>query len=141
MAGQVELRRGVRVPDAELTLRTTRSGGPGGQHVNTTDSKVELRWSVRDSAALSEPQRARVLERLAPRLTTGGELILTASEHRSQHRNREAVLARFRAIVGEALEPPRPRRATRPSRASQQRRLAAKRQRGELKALRRRPSD
>jgi ribosome-associated protein len=131
---------GVRIPEAELELRASRSGGPGGQHANTSDTKVELRWSVRDTAALTEAQRARVSERLASRLTGDGELLLTASEHRSQHRNREAVLARFRAIVGEALTPPRTRRRTRPTRASKERRLQAKKHRGEVKRLRQPPS-
>ena len=135
------LGRGVVVPASELELRTSKAGGPGGQHVNTTDSKVELRWSVGTSTALSDAQRQRVLERLAPRLTSQDVLILTSAEHRSQHRNREAVLARFRAVVGEALEPPRPRRRTRPTRASRQRRLDQKRRRSETKRLRRPPSD
>lgn len=131
---------GVRIPEAELELRASRSGGPGGQHANTSDTKVELRWSVRDTTALSDAQRARVHERLASRLTTDGELILTASEHRSQHRNREAVLARFRAIVGEALTPPRTRRRTRPTWSSKERRLQAKKHRGEVKRLRQPPN-
>jgi ribosome-associated protein len=135
----VPLRRGVSVPEAELEVRTSRSGGPGGQGVNTTESKVELRWDVAHSAALTEPQRELVMRRLRHRLTEDGVLILRASEHRSQHRNREAVLARLRAIVGEALEPPRPRRRTRPSRASQERRIREKKHRGELKRLRRPP--
>jgi ribosome-associated protein len=128
------------VPEAELEVRAVRSGGPGGQSVNTTDSKVELRWDVATSTALSDAQRSRLLERLDSRLTSDGVLILTGSEHRSQHRNRAAVLARFRAIVGEALAPPRQRRRTRPSRASKQRRLDQKRRRGEVKRLRQPPS-
>jgi len=135
----VTLPYGVVVPATELDVRTSKAGGPGGQHVNTTDSKVELRWPVRDSAALSDAQRARVTERLASRLTADGVLILSSAEHRSQHRNREAVVARFRSVVGEALTPPTPRRRTRPTRASKQRRLDAKRHRGETKQLRRRP--
>lgn len=135
------LGRGVVVPASELELRTSRAGGPGGQHVNTTDSKVELRWSVGTSTALSDAQRQRVLERLAPRLTSQDVLILTSAEHRSQHRNREAVLARFRSVVGEALEPPRTRRRTRPTRASKQRRLEHKRRRSETKRLRKPPTD
>ncbi len=135
----VRLRRGVIVPASELEVRAARSGGPGGQSVNTTSSKVELRWSVADSRALSEAQRARLLDRLAPRLTTDGVLILQGSEHKSQHRNREAVVARFRAVVGEALEPPTPRRRTRPSRSAKQRRLQNKRHRGEVKRLRKPP--
>lgn len=135
----VRLPFGVSVPEAELEVRAARSSGPGGQGVNTTDSKVELRWDIPGSNALDETQRARLLERLSPRLTTDGVLILTGQEHRSQHRNREAVLARFRSIVGEALAPPRQRRRTRPTRASKERRLRAKRERSETKRLRKPP--
>jgi ribosome-associated protein len=135
----LQLRRGVLVPEAELDLRAVRSGGPGGQSVNTTDSKVELRWDLNATRALTSEQRERVRERLAPRLTDDGVLILRGSEHKSQLRNREAVLGRFRALVGEALEPPTPRRRTRPTRASKERRLRTKKHRGELKQLRKRP--
>lgn len=136
---KITLPYGVSVPEAELEVRTARSSGPGGQSVNTTESKVELRWNVATSASLTEAQRARLLERLASRLTTDGVLILTGSEHKSQHRNREAVLSRFASIVGEALEPPRQRRRTRPSRGSKERRLEQKKRRGEIKRLRRNP--
>lgn len=135
----VQLPFGVRVPDAELEVRTARSGGPGGQGVNTTASKVELRWDVRSSEALTAQQRARLIDRLGSRLTSDGVLILQGSEHRSQHRNREAVLARFRAIVGEALTPPKRRRPTRPTRGAKERRLRSKRVRSEVKRLRKRP--
>lgn len=135
----VRLRGGVLVPESELELRAARSGGPGGQSVNTTSSKVELRWSVTDSRALTPQQRDRLLQRLSSRLTGDGVLILQGSEHRSQHRNREAVLARFRSIVGEALEPPRPRKRTRPGRGAKERRLREKKQRGETKRLRKPP--
>jgi ribosome-associated protein len=135
----IPLRRGVSVPEAELDLRAAKSGGPGGQSVNTTDSKIELRWDVAATSALSEAQRARVMERLASRMTGAGVLILTGSEHKSQHRNREAVLARFRSLVGDALEPPKQRRRTRPTRGSKERRLKAKKQRGEVKRLRKPP--
>jgi ribosome-associated protein len=135
----IRLPFGVSVPETELEVRASRSGGPGGQSVNTTDSKVELRWDVAGSSALSEAQRARVMARLASRLTSDGVLILTGSEHKSQHRNRDAVLARFRSIVGEALEPPRKRRSTRPTRASRERRLQAKKHRADVKRLRRPP--
>lgn len=135
----IPLRHGVSIPEAELELRAARSGGPGGQSVNTTDSKVELRWDVSGSSSLSQPQRARVMERLSSRLTDAGVLILTGSEHKSQHRNREAVLARFRSLVDEALEPPKTRRRTRPTRASKERRLRSKKHRGEVKKLRKPP--
>lgn len=135
----VRLRRGVVVPERELEFRAARSSGPGGQSVNTTSSKVELRWNARDSEALTEAQRERVLDRLASRLTADGVLVLQGSEHKSQHRNREAVLARFQAIVDEALEPPKRRRRTRPTRAAKERRLERKRQRSEAKRLRKPP--
>jgi ribosome-associated protein len=135
----VHLPGGVSVPETELEVRAVRSGGPGGQSVNTTDSKVELRWNVATSSALDETQRDRLLERLSSRLTRDGELILHGSEHRSQHRNRAAVEARFRSIVGEALQPPTPRRRTRPTRASKERRLRAKQHRSEVKRLRKPP--
>lgn len=135
----VHLPGGVSVPETELDVRAVRSGGPGGQSVNTTDSKVELRWNVATSSALDETQRDRLLERLSSRLTRDGELILHGSEHRSQHRNRAAVEARFRSIVGEALQPPTPRRRTRPTRASKERRLRAKQHRSEVKRLRKPP--
>lgn len=137
---QHRLPGGVVIPEAELAIRASRSGGPGGQSVNTTDSKVELRWDVRASPSLTEAQRSRVLQRLASRLTDDGVLILRGSEYKSQHRNRQAVLARFRSVVTEALEPPRTRRGTRPTRGSKERRLRAKKQRGEIKRLRKPPA-
>lgn len=129
------------IPSDELKLRASRSGGPGGQHVNATSSRVELRWDVRTSPALTATQRARLLERLANRLTNEGVLVLHASEHRSQHRNREAVLARLAIIVGEALEVPPERQPTRPTRAARRRRLEGKRIRSITKQLRRRLGD
>jgi ribosome-associated protein len=138
MAG-IRITRNVSIPDAEIEMRASRSGGPGGQSVNTSDSKVELRWDLAGSAALTEAQRDRLLQRLGSRLTNDGVLILQGAEHKSQHRNREAVIARLKAIVGEAIEPPRPRRRTRPSRASKERRLKKKKERGEIKRLRKPP--
>ena len=130
---------GLVVPAAELVERFSRSSGPGGQGVNTTDSRVELSWDVAQSAALGEVQRARVLERLDARLTDG-VLTIAASEHRSQLQNRNAARARLTALLSDALAPPSPaRRPTRPSRAAQQRRVDAKRQRSAVKAGRRRP--
>ncbi|MEO6885275.1 MAG: alternative ribosome rescue aminoacyl-tRNA hydrolase ArfB [Jatrophihabitantaceae bacterium] len=130
---------GLVIPDAELIERFSRSSGPGGQGVNTTDSRVELRWDIAVSASLTDVQRARLLERLASRITDGA-LVLVASEHRSQLQNRTAARARMTMLVRDALAPPPPtRRATRPSRAAKQRRLDAKKQRGQLKARRARP--
>lgn len=130
---------GLAIPDVELVERFSRSSGPGGQSVNTTDSRVELRWDVATSSALGETQRARLLERLGPRLTDG-VVSIVSSEHRSQLQNRTAARARLRMLLTDALAPPPPaRRQTRPSRAAKQRRLDAKRRRGELKSKRARP--
>jgi ribosome-associated protein len=129
----------LEIPDAELVERFSRSSGPGGQSVNTTDSRVELSWDIAGSAALDDRQRERLLDRLAGRLVDG-VLTIAASEHRSQLRNREAARARLRHLIATALEPPSPpRRATRPSRAAKARRVEAKRRRGDIKAGRRRP--
>lgn len=132
---------GVVIPEAELSWRFSRSSGPGGQGVNTADSRVELVWDVAQSGALSSEQRDRVLHRLNGRLV-GGVLTIAASEHRAQLRNREAARARLAAIVGDALQPPSPsRRATKPSRGSKERRLKAKQRRTDIKQMRRRPTD
>jgi len=133
------------IPAGELTWRFSRSSGPGGQGVNTTDSRAELSFDVGASAAvsaaLSPGQRERLLRRLGPRLVRG-VLTLVADEQRSQLRNREAALERMAQLLREALAPPpAPRRATRPTRGSQQRRLDAKARRGETKRMRRRPPD
>jgi ribosome-associated protein len=130
---------GLVIPDSELHERFSRSSGPGGQSVNTTDSRVELSWDVAGSAALSDEQGVRLRQRLAARLVDG-TITVAASEHRSQLLNRNAARARLAALVADALAPPAPaRRATRPSRAARQRRLDDKRRRGELKSSRGRP--
>ena len=130
---------GLVIPAAELVERFSRSSGPGGQSVNTTDSRVELRWDVSRSDALSDTQRRRLLQRLDSRLSDG-VLSIAASEHRSQLLNRNAARARLATLVTDALAPPPPaRRATRPSKAATQRRLDSKRRRGQLKAGRSRP--
>lgn len=137
------LRVGPRltIPAAELSWRFSRSSGPGGQSVNTADSRVELSFDLSRSPSLPEPLRRRALERLAGRLVDG-VLTVTASEHRSQLRNREAAADRLVGLLRDAVAPPRPpRRPTGPSRRARQRRLDGKRHRGELKQLRQRPSD
>jgi len=141
LEGDVRVSARLVIPMDELEFRASRSSGPGGQSVNTTSSRVELRWDIAGSRAPNAAQRALLLERLAPRLTHDGVLILHGSEHRSQHRNREAVIARLRAIVGEAIIPPTPRRPTRPTRASIRRRMEAKQARSATKNLRQAPED
>ena len=131
---------GLTIPAAELVERFSRSSGPGGQGVNTADSRVELSWDVANSLALSDVQRALVVSRLGTRVSDG-VLTISASEHRAQLRNRVAARSRLAAMVADALAPVTPRRATRPSRAAKQARLDAKRRRGVLKANRRRRDD
>ena len=132
---------GLVIPATELVERFSRSSGPGGQSVNTADSRVELEYDVAASTVLSETQRTRALANLASRLVEG-KLVVDASEHRSQHRNRVAARERLADLLRTALAPPPPpRRPTKPSRRARQRRLDAKRQRGETKALRGRVRD
>ncbi len=129
----------LTIPAAELTWRFSRSSGPGGQHVNTSDSRVELSWNAAASAALSEQQRLVLLRRLDRRLIAG-VLTVAASERRSQLRNREAALERLAALVAGALAPEAPaRRRTKPTRGSNYRRLDAKKQRSATKRQRQRP--
>ncbi|MDI9892582.1 alternative ribosome rescue aminoacyl-tRNA hydrolase ArfB [Microbacterium sp. IEGM 1404] len=137
----VRVSAGLVIPASELSWRFSRSSGPGGQGVNTTDSRVELMWDAAGSAVLSRVQRERLLERLGDRLV-GGVLTIAASEHRAQLRNRDAARARLAALVGEAVRAPAtPRRATQPTRGSQERRLQAKQRRTDVKRMRRRPTD
>lgn len=132
--------RSVLIPERELRWRFSRSSGPGGQSVNTTDSRVELLFDVARSTALGPIQRSRALERLADRLVEG-VLTVVASEQRSQYLNREAARERLAKTLAAAIAPPPPRRRpTRPSRAATERRLADKRRRARTKRLRR-PDD
>jgi len=132
---------GLVIPAAELVERFSRSPGPGGQSVNTSDSRVELEYDVAGSPALSTQQRERATTRLAGRLSEG-RLVVVASEHRSQHRNRVAARKRLAELLTSALAPPPPpRRPTKPSRGAQRRRLESKRRRGETKSLRGRVGD
>jgi ribosome-associated protein len=123
----------VQVPLSELVYTASRSSGPGGQHVNTTDSRIQVRWNVLASSALSEAERAMVLKNLASRLTEAGDLILASDTHRSQRRNREEVTQRLAALVREALIPPKPRKKTKPTRASREKRLEEKRKKSRTK--------
>jgi len=132
---------GVTIPESELSWRFSRSSGPGGQGVNTADSRVELVWDAAGSAALSPVQRERLLDRLGGRLVDG-VLTIVASEHRAQLRNRDAARERLAVLVAEALRSPAPpRRPTKPSRGAKERRLRAKQRRTDVKQMRRRPRD
>src|SRR3954470_4529780 len=136
-SGDLPVTDTVVVPAAALNWRFSRSSGPGGQGVNTADSRVELSVSVADLPGLSDAQRHRLTDRLGDRLTVG-VLTIAASEHRQQLRNRQAARDRLAAVLRAALAPPPPsRRRTKPTRGSQERRIEAKKQRGQLKKQRR----
>ncbi|GGK14415.1 aminoacyl-tRNA hydrolase [Streptomyces camponoticapitis] len=134
MSGSPHVIRGsVSLPEAELMWRFSRSSGPGGQHVNTSDSQVELRFDLGKTEALPPVWKERALERLGSRLV-GGVVTVRASEHRSQWRNRETALVRMASLLAEATAPPpRPRRATKIPRGINERRLRQKKQRAETK--------
>ena len=133
MSGPYLIRGSVSLPEAELIWRFSRSSGPGGQHVNTTDSQVELRFDLAKTESLPEVWKARALERLAGRLVDG-VISVRSSEHRSQWRNRETAAVRLASLLAEAsAPPPRARRATRIPRGINERRLREKKQRGDTK--------
>lgn len=140
MPGPLLVRDDVVVPESELQWRFSRSSGPGGQSVNTSDSRVELSLDIAASQTFTDLQRGRLLERLRHR-TTQGVITVVASEHRSQLRNREAAEQRLAQLLRDGLAPPPPRRrATRPTRSSVRRRLDTKRRRGDVKQQRRPPT-
>jgi ribosome-associated protein len=129
----VRIRPGLDIPDREVVVRTSRSSGPGGQHANVTASRVEAVFDVAASEALSEEQKRRVMARCGRRVTA------VAQESRGQARNRELALERLAARIDHALQVPRARRATKPTRSSKERRLESKRRASERKAARRKP--
>ena len=129
----------IAIPAAELEISFARSSGPGGQNVNKVASKVELRWAPGASAVLSESDRAWLLERLVGRLTASGDLLVTSSKTRDQGKNRADARSKMADIVRAALARPKVRRATRPSRGSNERRLQEKRERGQRKQVRKTP--
>jgi ribosome-associated protein len=139
MAEGLEVTRRLAIPDGELSWRFSRSSGPGGQSVNTSDSRVELSYDVARSPVLSPTQRTRALDRLGDRLNSG-VLTIVAEEHRSQLRNRQAARARLADVIrGAIAPPPPPRRPTKPSKGARVRRLDSKRKHGDNKRLRRTP--
>jgi ribosome-associated protein len=131
----------LTIPRTELQVRASRSGGPGGQHVNTSSTRIELLWDLTHSTAVTDEVRARLLAKLAARLDAEGMVRVVASDRRSQAQNREAAEERLASIVRQALIVPKKRRATRPTKASREQRLAEKRKRGERKRDRRRDFD
>ena len=121
----------------EVDFRTSRSSGPGGQHVNKTESRVELLWSPQESDCLSEAQKLMVAGRLSNRITDEGVLILVSEKNRSQHRNKADVTERFLDLILSSLVPAKKRRPTRPTRSSVEKRIRSKKIRGEIKRSRR----
>ncbi len=126
-----------RIPDSELSFRASRAGGPGGQHVNQSSTKVEVRWQVTESPSITEAERERLLEKLTSRIDSKGFLRVVADERRSQLRNREAAVERLNELVREALKTPKPRRKTKPPASANRKRLEDKRKRGAQKQQRR----
>lgn len=139
--GVIAINDSLWIPRAELAFRASRSGGPGGQHVNTSSTRVELVWDAAGSPSLSPEQRERIMARLANRISGEGLMLVAASDHRSQHQNKEAATERFAALLRAALVVPKARRKTRPTRASREARLRAKQHRSGVKRMRRRPVD
>jgi ribosome-associated protein len=137
--GYIEITPALLLPVSELDYRATRSGGPGGQHVNTSSTRIEVWWDIGGSPSLTDEQRARLLQRLASRLGGEERLRIVASQSRSQLRNREAATERLREIVAAALAVAKPRKRTKPSRAAKAARLEAKRRRSATKRERRPP--
>ncbi len=125
------------IPSGEIVYRATRSSGPGGQHVNTSATQVELLFDVTHSPSLNEAQRQRILSQLKNLIDQEGILHLTAQSERSQLRNREIVTEHFQAVLAGALRVPKKRKRTQPSAASKERRLQSKKRRGQIKQLRR----
>lgn len=131
----------LAIPRAELQFRATRAGGPGGQHVNTSSTRIELLWDLARSTAVNEELRARLREKLASRLDADGMVRVVASDRRSQLQNREAAEERLVSLVRQALVVPKRRRPTQPTRAAREARLSEKKRRGERKRNRRRDFD
>jgi ribosome-associated protein len=138
---RLPIRGSLTIPGDELEARATRSGGPGGQHVNTSSTRVEVIWRLSSSRVVTDDERERIRRRLASRLDADGNLRVAASDTRSQRQNRALAEQRLAALVATALHVPRARKKTRPPRASIERRLAEKRLRSERKRDRRDPGD
>lgn len=134
----IDTGRGVVIAGAEISVRFSRSGGPGGQNVNKRDTRVEVRFDVRSSPSLSASQKRRIASRLGSRMDSAGVLRVVSSSARTQASNRDRAIERLRALLSEALAPPPPpRRATRPTRTAVERRIGEKKRRGAIKRLRR----
>lgn len=136
MKNDLHIKNGIVIPGYELEITASRAGGPGGQHVNKTDTRITVRWNVQKTSALDEKQKERVLQNLQSRLTNDGELIIHNSASRSQEQNRQMALVQLAAAVKQALYIPKKRMATRVSKAAKESRLQSKIYRGNIKKMR-----
>lgn len=141
MDDAIRINDALEIPRGELDFRATRSGGPGGQHVNTSSTRIELTWDVAQSAVLTDDQRARILEKLKNRIDEEGVLRLTASDSRSQLQNREAVTERFARLLADALKVRKARKRTKVPKAAKEARLRSKKHRSQTKRNRGSVSD
>ncbi len=139
MMDPINLPRGIEVPFSAVQVETSRAGGPGGQHVNRTESRVTLRFDLANSPCIPDHERAAMKQRLGSRLTSQGELLVSAQAHRERRRNLEDAWKRLESLLRFALERPRRRVKTRPTRSSVERRLQKKRAHSDRKRMRRRP--
>ena len=140
-AARLLVRAGLEIPRGELVVRATRSGGPGGQHVNKTSSRIELQWNVRRSSVFTPEEIERIATKLANRMDAEGWLRVVATESRSQLRNRIKAEERLAELVRNALHVPKKRRATKPTAASREKRIQEKKRRGQTKSRRSRVDD
>jgi len=136
MKKDLSIKNGIIIPGYEIELVSSRSGGAGGQHVNKTDTRITVRWNVKQTSALTEDQKNRLLENLKSRLTTDGDLIIHNSESRSQNQNKELALMRLAQEVRNALYVPKKRMATRVSKATKESRFREKTHRSKIKKIR-----
>ncbi len=129
----IRIHRRLSIPESELEFTTSRSSGPGGQHVNTSETRVTLRFDIENSPSLSEGQKQRIRSRLKTRINKEGVLLVSSQKHRSQSANRDATIEKFAVLLREGLQRRKKRKKTKPTKASQERRLEAKKQRGRRK--------
>jgi len=133
------IQAGLVIPGHELTVQVSLSGGPGGQHVNKTSTRITLRWNLESSQVLSASQRDYLQARIANRITNAGDVVVHCDAHRQQRRNLEGARQQLQEVIRAGLQRPKKRRPTRPTRASQRKRVDGKKKRGEVKQARRKP--
>lgn len=136
MKNDLSVKNGIIIPHSELEITTSRAGGPGGQHVNKSDTRITVRWNVKHTNALSPEQKERVLQNLHTRLTSDGDLLIHNSQTRSQQQNKELALLQLSHSIAQALHVPKKRKATKATRAAQETRLQKKTHRSSVKKMR-----